>query len=255
MSTVAEAFEAGSPVPAYLAEVVRIHRDVLGPQLIALYLHGSVVQKDFLPGFSDLDLLGVVSGPIGASLCDQLVDRLSHENLPVPACGLELILCASRAVSAPIVEMPYEFALSTGQEWGAQVETDGVTSDILIHMQLCRQAGLALVGAPARDVLAPISMIALHAALMGEMLWHRNDLCVDPNDQSISNAVLNAARSLYARETGQIISKTEGGRWWLALNPEDRVVADALEFRERGAGSAPDVRSARNFVELAIVEL
>ncbi|MEM7703643.1 MAG: aminoglycoside adenylyltransferase domain-containing protein [Pseudomonadota bacterium] len=255
MEKLADIFGEDSPVLAYLSKVAAIHREAFGDALIGLYLHGSVVQGDFRPGLSDLDILGVVSGGITRALREGLVARLSHESLPVPAFGLELILCVAEAVHAPIVQMPYEFALSTGPEWGVQMETDGTTSDILIHMQLCREAGVVLAGVPASAALAPIPPHAIRAALMGEMLWHRNDIGADPSDQALSNAVLNAARSCYAAETGKIISKTEGGEWWMAREPDDLTVSQALSFRQGRRRFGPDVRSAQRFVELAISRL
>jgi streptomycin 3"-adenylyltransferase len=252
VSALGSTFEAGSPVPAYLEEVRRIHREIFGSDLAGLYLHGSAVQNDFRPGLSDLDILGVVSGAVTPEACKQLTSRLSYENLPVPAFGLELILCLADAVREPVEAMPFEFALSTGREWGLEVEQRGTTSDILVHMLLCRQAGLVLAGAPARDILAPISENLLRAGLMGEMLWHRNDLARRPSDQQVANAVLNAARSLYAAEMGEIVSKSQGAKWWLANNPEDRAVSDALAFRERRCRAAPSLQFAQDFVEEAI---
>lgn len=250
----ANLFGDNSFVPAYLQSVVRIHEDVLGADLLALYLHGSAVQGDYRPGSSDIDLFGIVSGPIDARRCEQLIEALKHENLPVPAFGLELILSSHDAVREPAVEMPYTFALSTGLEWGAQVETYGTTSDILVHMQLCRKAGLTLFGPPAIEAIPPIELELLRAGLMGEMLWHRDDLQTNPSvtDTSIVNAVLNAARSLWASEHGDILSKTEGGEWWASRHPEDQIVVDALHFRRGRTGSAPTTRSALDFVERAI---
>lgn len=255
MGTCGELFGAGSPVPTYLEEVASVHRRVLGDGLIALYLHGSSVQGDFHPGKSDLDILGVVAGVIGADEREALVAGMKHEALPVPAFGLELILCSTDAVRAPGVAIPYEFALSTGSEWGVQVEARGTTSDSLVHMQLCRQASVALAGPPACDVLAAISPELLRAGLMGEMFWHREDLRTDPGDPSVTNAVLNAARSLHAVETGEIISKTEGGKRWLARHPGPLVVTQALAFREGRAGLGPDLLAAQEFVEAVIEAL
>ncbi|EAQ28392.1 putative nucleotidyltransferase [Erythrobacter sp. NAP1] len=255
MDNPARLFPAGSAIPAYLKKVVSVHREILGDDLIALYLHGSVVQDDFQAGSSDLDVLGVVSGPLRPAQRERLAVGLSHEALPVPAFGLELILCSADAVRAPVEAMPYDFALSTGVEWGTAVEVDGTTSDILVHMQLCRQAGLALVGQPPCEVLSPIKMSALRAALMGELVWHRNELRGEPSGQGIVNAVLNAARSLHAAETGEIVSKSEGAKCWLEVHPNEEVVAEALGYRHRDRSAAPPIRSARNFVELAIAAL
>ncbi|MEM1051770.1 MAG: aminoglycoside adenylyltransferase domain-containing protein [Pseudomonadota bacterium] len=255
MESLPDLHKADPAISTYLDEVTRIHCDVLHADLIALYLHGSMVQDDFNPDSSDLDILGVVAGATNFEQREELLVRLSHAALPVPAFGLELIICTSEAVRAPIEAMPYDFALSTGGEWGVQVETDGLTSDILVHMQLCRQAGLALMGPPAPDILAKIPATDLRAGLLGELIWHRGELLKDPQCKSITDAVLNAARSLYAAETGQIVSKTQGGKWWLARVPKDEVVALALDYRSGRSATLPSVRSARNFVELAIATL
>jgi len=90
-------FDPDSPIPAYLKAVASVHRKVLGDELVALYLHGSVVQGDFRPGFSDLDILGVVSGAIHEVGREQLVAKLGQDSAPVPAYGLELILCTANA--------------------------------------------------------------------------------------------------------------------------------------------------------------
>lgn len=255
MTTLCDLFPKGSPVPAYLKAVLAIHHDVLRDDLIALYLHGSVVQRDYHPGASDIDILGIVAGRLDPAVSKQLTARLEHDALPVPAFGLELILCALDDVSQPVSPMPFEYALSTGREWGTQVEARGETSDILVHMLLCQQSGFVLAGPKAGDVLGRIPTATLRSALLGEMLWHRNDLRKEPTDQAIVNAVLNAARSLYAAEAGQVISKTAGAEWWLSRHPDERTVSQALEFRKGRDNAAPVLRSAQNFVELAIASL
>lgn len=250
-----KAIQAGSRFSTYLEELVRVHFEILGEDLTALYLHGSLVQDDFKPESSDIDILGVVAGPISTDKRSELAVRLSHEMLPVPAFGLELILCELDDLRVPAASVPYGFALSTGKEWGLQVETEGSTSDILVHMQLCRQAGVALVGAPAFKLFADIPAATLRKGLLGELKWHRDDLQIRPSAQSITNAVLNAARSLHAAETCKIISKTAGARWWLNHTPQDEAVVMALNHRNGRSTKAPSLQLAQDFVELAIEAL
>jgi len=126
---------------------------------------------------------------------------------------------------------------------------------ILVNMQLCRQAGLTLAGAPASNVFAPIPIGAFRSALRDELLWHRNDLRESPTNKGIVNAILNASRSLYAAKTGRVVSKTEGGNWWLEQKPEDQIVAQAIAYRQTSKGSVPVLRSAQRFLEHAISEL
>lgn len=249
MDALHDVFPEKSPVPSYLEKVALIHREVLGRDLIALYLHGSLVQNDFHPGSSDLDILGVVASAINATKRKQLVERLSHTFLPVPALGLELILCTAEAVRTPVATMPFEFALSTGMEWGVQVETRGAASDILINIQLCRQAALALHGPPAPKVFRTVPRAPLQGALIGELDWHLKDLLTAKPGKAAANAILNSARSVHAANTGEIISKSQGGRLWLANSPEDTIVAVALSYREGLTQTAPDTQAVSLFVE------
>jgi len=250
-----KAIQASSRVRAYLEELLRVQHEILEEDLTALYLHGSLVQDDFKPELSDIDILGVVAGPISTEKRSELTARLSHEMLPVPAYGLELILCTLDDLRAPAGSVPYDFALSTGREWGAQVETKGATSDILVHMQLCRQAGVVLVGSPAFQLFADVPVATLRKGLLGELKWHRDDLRTGPSAQSITNAVLNAARSLHAAETGKIISKTSGAQWWLNQAPQDELVVMALNHRSGRSTKAPTLQLAQEFVERAISAL
>jgi len=255
MQALADNFDKGSPIPHYLKTVADIHREVLSDNLIALYLHGSVVQGNYHQGYSDLDILGAVSGAITQTQQQELAARLGHTALRVPAFGLELILCADAALKAPVAAMPFEFALSTGAAWGTQVEARGTASDILINMQLCRQNGIALFGAPACDLFAHVPREALRRALIDELGWHLNDLRSAEAGATTANAVLNAARSLYAAQTGEIVSKGEGAQWWLARRPGDHLVRAALDYRRGDGATAPSIEAAQAFVENAIAKL
>ncbi|UAB78349.1 DUF4111 domain-containing protein [Erythrobacter sp. SCSIO 43205] len=244
-----------SAITPYLEEVTSIHCEILGSDLVALYLHGSLVQNDFRPGLSDLDILGVVLGEITPTRQKRLTDQLGHEALPVPAFGLELIICSLGAVTSPVVQMPYEYALSTGSEWGVQTETKGMSSDILINMQLCRQSSFALYGPSAVEVLGHPDSDALRQALRDELDWHIRDLKDASPGSSTANAVLNAARSLYAATSGEIVSKSQGGEWWLAHEGENDVVSQALAYRSGKTSLAPYNQSAGTFAEKVMTKL
>ncbi|MEM6498659.1 MAG: aminoglycoside adenylyltransferase domain-containing protein [Pseudomonadota bacterium] len=255
MSLSPDPLQTDSSIAAYLEEVVRIQSELLGNDLTALFLHGSLVQDDYRPGSSDIDILGAVSRPISAEQRSDLVARLKHETLRVPAHGLELIRCKRDDLRAPTACVPYDFALSTGQEWGLRVETEGATSDILVHMQLCRQSGIALAGPAASEVFGQVPCEWLRIGLLGELQWHREDLQTNPTGQAIANAVLNAARSLQAAETGTILSKTGGALWWLSRWPQDAAVAMAMDYRSGRTTKAPSLRLALEFVRSAIAAI
>lgn len=239
-------------VETYLNNLVQRIRPILGNRLVGLYLHGSAVQSDFHPGRSDIDLLSLVSGKLNDPDRESLTDILSHKSMPVPARGLEFLLCTAESARNPIFEFPYEYALSTGVEWGTVWEPSGCTSDTVIHALVCRQSGRALFGPPPEQTFGPISQDLLQKALIAEMEWHIRELPKRTDPLLPANAVLNAARSVHASQTGRIVSKTEGAQIWLKDHPVDPLVLGALSFRGGEGPFAPETSGVAKFIKKAI---
>ena len=244
--------EIAADTREYLSETTQSFKDVLRDNLVGLYLCGSLVQNDFEACRSDIDLLGVVSGEIDDITREQLVSQLSHEARPVPAQGLEAVLFLADAVRSPKLGFPFEFALSTGPEGEPECEPRGTADDMLIDIALCRDVGIALAGPPATNAFAPVSQGLLRHALIDELQWHKREVRKRLDETAAVNAILNAARSLHAAETGQILSKTEGGRWWLQRYPFDDTVARAVSCRERGQAATIAPVAAIDFVDKVI---
>lgn len=222
----------------FCAGIIQCAEGVLGSQLVGLYLHGSAVLGDFHAGASDLDLLGVVSGPVDEACLAQLETGIVALAPQLAVAGVEFILCAADTVAAPSENPPFVFALSAGRDWPTEREAAGTLPDLPILFALCRQAGIALAGQPPTDIFGPVPRAALIDALLAEMHWHRDHALEAEHDASGAQAVLNAARSVYAAETGVIVSKTEGAQRWLARHPGDVLVAEALALR-LGTGREP----------------
>ena len=247
---------SGSGIPAeigeYLAAATQCFQTVLGDRLLGLYLCGSAVQGDFAAARSDIDLLGVVDGELDETTCGQLASGLSESALAVPAQGLEVVLFPAEAAQAPALDFPFAFALSTGPGTDSACEPPGIANDMLIDVALCRDAGVTLVGKAPAEAFGPVPLPMLRAALIEELRWHIREVQRRCDDKTLVNAILNAARSLHAAETGRILSKSEGGHWWLRRHPQDALVAQALEFRRSGTLPSFDPDAGPRFVETIV---
>lgn len=241
--------DISAAIREYLASITQSVEDVLGADLIGLYLCGSLVQNDFKDSKSDIDLLGVVTDTLDETERAELAYRLSHETQPVPAGGLEAVLFAKHAARQPVSDFPFEFAISTGPDWQTESEPRGIAGDMLINVALCRQAGQTLIGPPPDEAFAPVPLDLLRGALIEELRWHQREVAKSASDVAVTNAILNAARSLTAAETGQIVSKTEGVRCWLQDNPTDSLVKHALQSRDGEQAAPLDPGRASAFVE------
>lgn len=247
-----EGTEIAADIREYIAETTRCFKDVLRDNLVGLYLCGSLVQDDFEAHRSDIDLLGVVSEELNDIARQRLVSQLSHEVRAVPAQGLEAVLFRADTVRLPKLGFPFEFAFSTGPQGEPVCEAPGTADDMLIDIALCRDAGIALAGPSASEAFAPISRRLLRHALVEELQWHKREVRKHVDDTAAVNAILNAARSLHAAESGQILSKTQGGRWWLQRYPFDDLVASALSSREKGQADAITPADVSGFVDEVI---
>jgi predicted nucleotidyltransferase len=245
---------SGSDIPAgireYLDAAARTCQAVLGDRLLGLYLCGSAVQGDFAPHRSDIDLLGIVDGDLDRATRKELSSRLSHPVLAVPAQGLEIVLFPAEAAQTARLDLPFAFALSTGRGMKSACEPPGTANDMPIDIALCREAGIPLSGKAPNEAFGSVARPLLLAALVEELGWHLRQVEERSDGKTPVNAILNAARSLHAAETGRILSKTEGGRWWLRRHPRDAMVARALEVREGCAPASFDSDSVRGFVEM-----
>src|SRR5215218_3799209 len=85
---------------AYLAELARRLRELLGDDLLGVYAGGSYALGAYEPGRSDVDVTAVAAGPLAPASKRAVVERVRHEALACPARGLELVvypLAATRA--------------------------------------------------------------------------------------------------------------------------------------------------------------
>ena len=108
-------------VERYLHEVVGCVGDVLGARLDSVVLGGSCALGDFVLPASDIDLVVAVHGPVEDARAAELATGASHEALPCPAAGLDLVVYQSVALSAMATPTPYELGLETGERWGTRL--------------------------------------------------------------------------------------------------------------------------------------
>ena len=217
------------PVAAARA-VTHALREVLGDELFAVYLHGSAVLGGFRWDRSDLDVLAVSRTALSDDQVRLLADALG--GLSYPDNGLEFTLMTAQEAAAPETAAP-RFQLHTttaGRDRHGRV-VDGRTRsgdrDLVLHLAVCRERGLALFGPPATVVMAQIPSRILLLAMRDEIRWAADNA-------PLEYLVLTSARAWLFAETHRMASKIEAGEW-AAARYDDAVVIEAALRRQRGA--------------------
>ena len=211
--------------------ITRLVHDVLGADVVAVYLYGSAVLGGLRP-HSDLDLFAVARRPMTDGQRKALIDRLL-ENSRYPAQGdmrpVELTVVVQDAVRPwrypPEREFQYGEWLRDEFEHG-QAPPPGPDPDLAALITMVLLDGRALSGPPPREVLAAVP----RDDLMRGMTATLPDLLAELETDT-RNVVLTLARiwSTAATDrppgelhsTVRILAKDAAAEWALERLPEE----------------------------------
>jgi streptomycin 3"-adenylyltransferase len=248
----------------YLDRVVSTLRDGLGPDLIGVYLHGSLAMGAFTPGRSDIDALAVCAERLPVERRTALGGALAA--IPMPASGgdLELTLLPREALDdllAPVFEVHVRTHADPPVVDGHEPDAD---ENLLIDAAMTRARGRALYGPEPADVFPEPNRTSLIEALRADVelarregvgWWTDHDF---PEAASMAYQVLNAARILRYLETGELGSKAEGAAWLEAADPDPEVhamLAAAMVYQRGGTPDLPDPTVVDAFLDRVQIAL
>jgi hypothetical protein len=204
------------------------------PGLVGVYAHGSAALGGFGPA-SDLDVLVVADGDADwPALGAKLLADCRHPR------ALELSVVDASAARHPSPPWPYLLHVNSGESRFGLDSGQG-DPDLIAHYAVTRAAGVAISGPPADSVFGPVSRTRLVDYLRAELRWG-----ADNGDQRY--AVLNACRAVAYARRGLLLSKLDGGRWWLQQFGAHSLVELALSAQEEGRDLGPSSTEARSFI-------
>lgn len=193
------------------------------PDLIGLYLHGSLAMGCFNPARSDIDLLALThhrmttdSKRVAAELL------LRHSNAP---CPIEISFLNPGDLRPWRHPAPFDFHFSedwrekisndlAGGEWAKWNDEPHTDPDLAAHITVTFARGLHLHGPPPPDAFPSVPAEHYLASLMGDFEWALDRLAGDP-----AYFVLNACRLIAYVKDRCVLSKDEGGVWGLSHLP------------------------------------
>lgn len=207
-----------------LDQIVALVRDVLGPDVIGVYLHGSAVLGRLRP-LSDIDLFVLSRRSTTLEEKRRLVDHLlpisGRGNPLAPSRPVELTIVVESVVRPwrypPSFDFQYgdwlrrEFESGNLAPWPTMINPDLAS---LITMVLL--ASKSLFGPPPADVFDPVPPGDYISAIVGGIDALLRDL-----DSDTRNVILTLARIWSTVATGVIRSKDAAADWALVRLPEE----------------------------------
>lgn len=245
-----------------LDRVVALVTDVVGPNVVGVYLFGSAVDGGLRP-HSDLDVLAVSKRALSREEKRSLVDRIlpiSWKRTPSGVYrGIELTVVVQSDVNPweypPNRDFQYgdwlRLALARGETepWAATRDPDLAS---LITQVLAANA--PLLGPPPADVFDPVPFADVLDAIVSHV-----DHWVGNLDADTRNGILALARVWKAVAIGALCSKDEAATWGLDRLPDEHkaVLARARAiYRGDEEDRWDDIREdVRRYVDHVVGEI
>ncbi len=217
-----------SGIGAYLTELVRRLRKGLGEELVGAWLTGSGALGDLDPERSDVDVLVAAGERPPRAQLERLVEAISHEALPCPARGLELVLYARADLGAP-GGPAFSLNLNTGARMERHLAFDAAADPrfwFVVDVSITRQGGRTLAGPPPAAVLPELPRPLVRDALEEALAWYER------HGGSDAQTVLAACRSWAWAADGRWRSKAQAAAWARQHVPDPGVLDRALALRD-----------------------
>lgn len=208
-----------------IEEIVQLVDDVLGPEVVGAYLHGSAVFGGLMPA-SDLDVLVVSRRSLDDRQRAALLDGLfTISGFTGGARPVELTVVVQSDVRPwrfpPTGDFLYGEWLREEFEGGGAPRPEPMP-DLALLITMVLAGDHPLIGAPPARVLDPVP----HADLLRASVAGIPDL-LDDLDHDTRNVVLTLARIWATLITGEIKSKDAAASWAVAqLPPQHRPVLE-----------------------------
>ncbi len=230
--------------------------EILGANLVGVYLHGSAAMGCYNPAKSDLDLIVVVEDTPDDACKRAFMDMTAEISARLPGrdtehAGIEMSIVRRAACSPFVYPTPFELHFSAMHlEWYRRDPEDyirkmkGTDKDLAAHFTVIRHRGRCLAGKPAEEVFGEVPAEDYLDSIYDDIRNAGEKIAGNP-----MYCTLNLARTLAYRTDGKILSKKEGGEWGLAHLPEkySPLLRTALEDYENSGDVLYDLENAKEY--------
>ena len=208
-------------------------KDILGNNLVGIYLHGSAVMGCFNEKTSDIDLLVVIHHDMTEEEKHQYMDMVVELNILAPTKGIEMSIIKKSVCKPFVYPTPFELHFSIAHlEWYKNNPQDyvlkmkGTDKDLAAHFTILYHRGKCLFGEDIHDVFEPVGETAYFDSIWYDIENAEEDILENP-----VYVTLNLCRVLAFKKEKLILSKKEGGEWGLVHVPETyrNLIQQALD--------------------------
>ena len=228
--------KAPQNVKNVLNELVQELRNILGDNLVGIYLHGSLAMGGFNPASSDIDIIVVAKDKLISQVKVDLRAKLQLLSKRLLSKGFDMSVVKLNVLKQFEHPTPYEFYFHYSNiAANKQIEDDGAyDSNLTIHFAITKERGICLYGKPIAAIFPDVPKLYYLQSIAHDAEWSLNNIQKGPDTGKCLvpvYAVLNFCRALAFIKEELIASKIEGAEWGLEHLPEEYkpLIQEALE--------------------------
>lgn len=215
-------------------------KQMLGDNMIGIYLFGSLVLGDFNENFSDIDLMIVLKRDINKGEFEKIKDLQKYISEKYPkfnADRLEMIFVSMDTINNYLSKKTYLTAIAPGNP----LETIVCKPEFLIYFYIVRNYGETVLGTPKEEVFSEISItdfvnMSNRVALQNIPYWKES--CKQTLHEQFYS-VITLCRALYIKEIGIYPSKSQAKNWAKNKYPNFKDIVE-YAWNQRGKWEITD---------------
>lgn len=215
-----------------LKRFTEMSKQVIGDNLIGIYLHGSLAMGCFNPAKSDLDLILIIENDVPKDMKLEFLQNVVKFNEEAPKKGIELSIVKREFCKPFVYPTPYELHFSktyvdrvkeNPKDYIEQII--GTDKDLAAHFTIISKYGVTLYGAPIDEVFCEIPKDFYIDSILYDIENAREDIMSNP-----MYVTLNLCRVLAYLKDELVLSKKTGGEWGISSLPDEYIpfVSSAL---------------------------
>lgn len=209
--------------------IVERYKDILGENLVGIYLHGSLAMGCYTAA-SDIDFIALVKESIDIAAKKAIIKSIIHLK-DLPEKGIEMSVVLDKYAKEFVYPTPFELHYSDAHKDKYISDCNYICGgyadkDLAAHFTMIKHKGICLYGKRIEEAFNDIPARYYIDSIRSDVENAREDI--------IGNTVyitLNLCRVLYYIRENVISSKLEAGNWAKEEVPQQyrKIVEDAVK--------------------------
>lgn len=232
------------------------YKNVLGNNLVGIYVHGSLAFGCFNPNKSDIDFIAVVDISPTIEEKEVLIKTLLNLSAEAPRKGFEMSVVLSEYCKHFVYPTPFELHYSIAHVHSCNnslreycTSMKGIDKDLAAHFTVIKSVGYNIFGERIEDVFGEVPKENYLDSIKSDVENAKDDIVDNP-----IYIILNLCRVLAYKNDGVVLSKEQGGLWGIEKLPKQykELISKALNAYKSEIEENFDKEMSLNFCNYMI---